>query len=153
MERGTEIWPRLNMSSSQYQVLCLSKFDNVILCSCNQNVKTFLSSRIPFVSRFSIILKFVLLSQFLEFQWRQKAPNILLCTIPGVFYYFNSTINPVLYSLMSKRLRNEPCPHFKNIYFNKSLIVPTIILDFSSDSAAVSSTFGETLNDGWRLFF
>ena len=100
MELGTEIWPRLNMSSSQYQVLCLSKFDNVILCSCNQNVKTFLSSRIPFVSRLSIILEFVRLSQFLELPWRQKASNILLCSIQDILADYLCS-NIISYKLLS----------------------------------------------------
>ena len=35
---------------------------------------------------------------------------------PGVFYYFNSTINPVLYSLMSKRLKINSISVFPSLY-------------------------------------
>merc|ERR1719323_1790159 len=48
---------------------------------------------------------FVLVTLFESWSGTLTQVQHVLFTISGVFYYFNSVLNPILYSLMSKRFR------------------------------------------------
>ena len=57
---------------------------------------------IPFHSQ---RLMFVVVTLYGEWSPRTQYTQHVLFMVSGVFYYFNSILNPILYTIMSKRFR------------------------------------------------